>query len=101
MPELAKHITSTKTPQQFNRCRIYLKAITLLDLTNSTGKALYRYALNGEEHKERFSTHEWPNQHNLHPKYWHQWQTAIKEIFCQTGTHELDRKLVSAKVLLE
>ena len=61
MPELAKHTKNTSTLQQLNRCRMYLKAITLSDITNSTGKALCKYALNGEEHPDHFSNKHWPN----------------------------------------
>ena len=93
MPELAKYTDNENKLHQLNRCRMYLKVITLSDITNSTGKALCKYAQKGEEHPDRFSTKHWPTQHNLHPKYWQQWRAAIKEAFCTAGTQKLKKKL--------
>eukprot|EP00957_Ditylum_brightwellii_P062990 4780208-Ditylum_brightwellii.AAC.1 len=63
-----------------NRCRLFLQAVTLSDITSGDGRRILEYYLQG------FSAHtttpyDWPYQGPLTPKYWKIWREAILTTF--------------------
>lgn len=86
MEEFAKRYRRPKLLKQLNRCRMSLKAITLSDITTSTGKQICPYALKGISHPHRHSTYTWPNQNEIAQKFWTIWRTCVKETFCHNKT---------------
>ena len=86
MEEFAKKYKKEKLLKQLNRCRMNLQAITLSDITTSTGKQLCPFAIKGERHPHRPSTYKWPNQTRIAPKYWNIWTTCVKDTFCSNQT---------------
>ena len=86
MEEFAKRYKRKKLLKQLNRCRMGLQAITLSDITTSTGKQICPYAIKGTRHPHRHSTYKWPNQNEIGNKFWIIWRTCVKETFCHNNT---------------
>ena len=51
-------------PQRLNRCRIFLQAETLSDITDGTGDQISRRCYMGLRNTFKSSTHDWPEQGN-------------------------------------
>ena len=94
MQHLVEHNNFTK-PQiaAINRCRIYMRAITLTDISNGTGSFVTRDAYEGKRDPHRNSTWIWPNQEKPPRKDWKLWRDAIEIIWTQTGTRRLRQEL--------
>ena len=86
MEEFAKHYKQPKLLRQHNRCRMSLQAITLSDITTSTGKQICPFALQGTRHPHRHTTYKWPNQNEIGTKFWKIWSTCLKDTFCLNTT---------------
>ena len=88
--------TRVYTKQQLciiNRCRIFLQAITMADITDSSGNTVTEEAYEGKIDPNRVSGMVWPNQQRPPPKAWELWKEAITTIWCQTGSRRLREPL--------
>jgi hypothetical protein len=56
---------SDKQMQDVSRCRIYLQAFYLLDITDLAGKAIEYWAKQGTRQANRTSKWNWPVQQGL------------------------------------
>ena len=92
MEEFVKQYTSPKILTLLNRCRLYIQAITLSDITSSTGTTLCNFALKGVKHPNRPSTYTWPSQKKIHSKYWSTWRSALAHTFCGSNKTQLQTK---------
>ena len=53
---------SPKEIRNINKCRLYLRVLTLADIYECNGRIIYQKTLNGNRHKDRISTYKWPFQ---------------------------------------
>ena len=58
-----------------NRCRLYLKVITLADICDASGTIITPQAWNGTQMEESRSTIVWPNQGKPDGKSWTLWRS--------------------------
>ena len=86
MEEFTKKHKKEKLLKQLNTCRMSLQAITLSEITTSTGKKICPYAVKGVQHPHRQSTYKWLNQSKIGSKFWRIWETCVKDTFYHTQT---------------
>ena len=79
--------TGTKILAQLNRCQIWLKVITLSDITDVSGHALCPYTASGFRHPQRPSVYNWRNQSIMNNKSWRTWKSCVKNTFTHNGKH--------------
>ena len=78
---------NTKLHKQMNRCRKFLKVITLSDITDASGDRLCPYAHKGLTHPHRKTRHQWPNQGTIVMRHWRNWTRTISTIFTYDGVN--------------
>ena len=75
-----------KIPQsnlkQLNRCRIYIHAFTLSDITTSCGKYIRQEAWHGRKYNNGRNVDQWPKWGRPCLQAWTYWRTALKLVFC-------------------
>ena len=64
-----------------NRCRLYLQASTLSDITNGNGMQLRRGSLKGHIKPHNQSYYNWPRQARPGATSWRLWRKALKRCF--------------------
>ena len=69
-----------------NRCRMYLRATTLADITDGAGRAITPRAWAGELDLSNPHDFEWPPQPSLPTKTWKLWREALQTAL-QLGRH--------------
>ena len=69
-----KNITIIK---QLNICIIFLKIITIADMTHIDGKTITKQAYKGQRDNTRTSVWTWPNQGAIEQKGWDIWKKAL------------------------
>ena len=82
--------TPSKTDMiRINRCRIFLQATTLSDITNADGTRITDYAWtplqNNAITNPRRSKHDWPRQPRPGPKAWKAWKGAVQRHLSKKG----------------
>jgi len=82
-----------KTSQQINRCRVFLQALTVADITTSDGKQIDRSYLNGKINEAYSSVLTCPHKRDIHKKGWIQWEKFIRDALCYKGTDLLKTSL--------
>ena len=78
MDYILQHYTSPTTIRRLNRCRIFLQAETLADLTNATGDRIHPNAWHCTARQPSFS--DWPHQPfvgDIHRKTWKSFLTRL------------------------
>jgi hypothetical protein len=75
---------------KINRCRIYLQATTLADITTPKGTHINTFAwgnttTNISDTNQIESKHDWPQQPQPGPKAWYAWTTALKKYQSKDG----------------
>ena len=88
-----KYRSNKRLLKQLNRCRMAVQAITLADITDSSGKELTKNALMGLKPAHRRSKLEWPTLGSIKQKYWKEWKNCLQETFCEKGTNRLTTQL--------
>jgi hypothetical protein len=66
--------------QCINLCRLYLRVITLSDLTTARGDQLTSYAINGERHPYQTSTLDWPMIPQPPSTFWSHWKIFLQHL---------------------
>ena len=72
-----------------NRCRLYLQAFTLADLSTGSGTHIRDEAWNGIKYKPGRDTTQWPVWGKPTQASWTKWRTALKATYC----HEFPKRL--------
>ena len=67
--------------QQLNRCRLYLHAETLSDITDGTGNLISKQAYDGRRIPTSSSSHDWPVQEKPNEIHWKLWRKALRDSF--------------------
>ena len=80
---------SEKDAKQINRCRMYLQALTVSDITTLDGKEIDRGALRGIINVSFESVHKWSRQNKIHEQGWKEWKWFLMRNLCDTGTYRL------------
>ena len=75
---------------QLNKCRKYLKLLTVGDIITGDGKRIIPSIKNGQRPTSFTSTMHWPNQEDPGPQAWATWRRSIKKYL------EWDNKLLPA-----
>lgn len=71
-----------------NRCRLFLKVMTLSDITNGTGTQLRHGVLQGTMMELNTTQYLWPRQDRPGITSWRLWRKAMKTVFMrQVGLH--------------
>lgn len=65
------------TLKRLNKCRLYLQALTLLDLTSADGRTILPSAKHGKILEDRPSTLLWPTQGRPTKAAWTEWAKAL------------------------
>ena len=79
MDEIHKWTKSSTQLSRINACRIYLRVITVADITDPTGKYINPSAMTGRTNPNR-SKLFWPRQSYPSEQCWALWRKAIKDI---------------------
>jgi hypothetical protein len=74
------------------RCRLYLGATTLADITNSNCRTLCGWALSGHD-QPWHTTFHFPRQAKPSPKVWAIWRKLLRLRYCQQHTNRIDQPL--------
>ena len=75
-----------KLSQQINRCRVFLQALTVSDITAPDGKQLDRNNIKGKRNEAFSSIFMWPHQREIYKKGWIKWDKFIRDALCYKGT---------------
>ena len=74
---------------RINRCRIFLQATTVSDITSADGTRITEYAWTPQQKKSvtnpRRSKHDWPRQPRPGPKAWKAWKGALQRHLSSKG----------------
>ena len=91
MYDISAHPTISKLDlEKINRCRLYLRATTLSDITSGDGTIICKQYWHGYRNDEHMLLHAWPEQGDPGDKDWTIWRRALKAAFPQ-----MQRKLVT------
>ena len=93
-----------KEATQINRCRMYLRALTVLDITTPDGKELDRGVLRGIRNISFVSVYNWSRQKKIYKQGWKEWKGFLLSCLCETGTYMLkilNRQGRYTKLILE
>jgi hypothetical protein len=80
--------TTKETSEKINRCRIFLQATTLADITGPEGTHITKFAWGETSNtavSPRESKHEWPRQPRPGPRSWYAWRSALKQYLSADG----------------
>jgi hypothetical protein len=79
--------------RQVNYCRLYLRVLTLADISNANGTYILQEAFDGED-RAILKNSKWCHVHQKKPgvKAWYQWRKACR-LISQWSTHQLDTPL--------
>ena len=81
-----------------NRCRMYLKALWLSDITTVDGKNITKTSYQGKYQPNYKSTYTWPTIQRPKPTKWTAWRTALRQCFnLQMPTMLLPNQLTPLK----
>ena len=83
-----------KDMRQLNKCRIFLKAFMLSDITSGDGSTIVTQAWAGVilENKTRDDS-QWPIWGKPNTREWMVWRQALKITFCSNYERKLEKKL--------
>ena len=70
--------------QILNRCRLYLRVVTLSDITEGNGRYLQQSMTSGCC-PLTITPYGWPNQQKPPQKHWELWHSALRQTFCAHG----------------
>ena len=79
--------------QQVNRCRIFLEALTLADITTPDGTQLDSNIIIGRKNKSNYSNLDWPTQNSICAEGWKVWTTFLQQEYCNPNSNTLKRPL--------
>ena len=88
--------TTKEQGMKINRCRIYLQATTIADITSADGKAISNVAWGIDknmENNQRELKHDWPRQPRPGPKSWYAWRAALRRHLSRDGKTQQLRPL--------
>jgi hypothetical protein len=68
-----------------NKCRLYLRAWFLSDITDGSGVYVLQEAWNGDTQSHPLREKLWPNQGKPTKAHWHIWQQALQGAFLGRG----------------
>jgi hypothetical protein len=80
--------TNARYREKINRCRLFLQATTIANITNQKGTEITDYAWGKDtnlDNNPRRSKHEWPRQQRPGPKSWNAWRAALKRFLSIDG----------------
>ena len=79
--------------QQVNRCRTFLEALTLADITTPDGTQLDSNILIGRINKASYSRLDWPTQKSIYAEGWKAWELFLQQEYCEPNSNTLRRPL--------
>ena len=81
--------------RNINCCRLYLKVITLADITSGDGKTITKEAWDVKkvDTQNRHNNFEWPNWDSISTTAIATWKLALIQRFCRTRERHLDTPL--------
>jgi hypothetical protein len=74
-----------KQMRDVNRCRIYLRAFYISDITDLTGKSLEEWTRQGKRQATRTSKWNWSVQQRPPAAAWKNWQLTVQGIASEDG----------------
>jgi hypothetical protein len=92
MDIVMRNITSTSDIVKINRCRILLKATTIADITDPSGRVITDDAFNCSREAQIDSTSLWPIQPHVGKDHIKAWQRFIRTI-CKVNSRSLETPL--------
>ena len=85
---------NTKIPksalQTLNKCRLYLQAFTLSDITSGDGTKIRDEAWHGRQYNNGREYSSWPLWGCPGLQVWAQWRTGLRTTFCTQKIKKLD-----------
>ena len=88
------HTLSKTERRDANKCRIYLRAVSIADITTGDGKRISDFAMKGyQNNRQTRSDIEWPLWGKPAEKEWKSWCKAIRLAYCTRKEGELDKPL--------
>ena len=70
-----------------NRCRLYLRAWFVSDITDGSGSFILHEAWTGENQLHSHRQHYWPNQGKPSKEHWDIWRRYLGRYFTRRGRH--------------
>ena len=83
MPILRKAPNAASHLRSINRCRIFLKALTIADITSADGKTIRKNVWEGKANVDKhLARHQlqWPQQRQPSRTDWQHWRAALKSL---------------------
>jgi hypothetical protein len=82
MHAFALHHFKPKELAMINQCRMFLKVITLADITTANGKSLHPWSYDGIRRRPHLHRYHWPRQpKKLSEAHWQLWRKALDACF--------------------
>ena len=81
MDEVLKHDFNAADLSHFNQCRLYLKALTLADLTTSDGSQLTQSIMSGTHNGRTHQNLLWPEWGRPKASSWTVWRRILQLVF--------------------
>ena len=83
------HAFATEFPPKelaiLNQCRMFLRVLTLADISSADGQALHAYSYDGIQRAPHLHRYGWPRQPpKLPPTHWNLWRHALDTCFRKT-----------------
>ena len=85
MEEFHSNGVKPKDLEVLNRCRLYLKAITIADIFETDGRTVLEQAWEGKPLLECRRGIEWPIQERPGQKQWRLWRSSLRRIYSLTN----------------
>ena len=92
---LDSKIASNSELKAVNKCRLYLRAFTLSDITSADGKYLRKSAMNGTRDTYSYSQIQWLLWGKPAPKSWTAWRRILRLVFTDGSSLQLVHPLSS------
>ena len=83
----------TSNLKQLNKCRMYIEAFTLSDISTSCGRFIRNEAWNGRKCDNGHNRSNWPMWGRPSLKDWTYWRTALRLTFCLEKEKKLSNPL--------
>ena len=77
----------------FNRCRLFLKAISLSDITTGDGSLITNEAWKGHQLTSQSRSYTWPKWNRPNSYHWNIWRKCLGILFTNGSTQRLSQPL--------
>ena len=92
MQDVNNKYTSLTKRKKYNAYRMYLGITFLSELCNPEGTSLNTILIKNKSNNRVKSRFWWPNQTKPGAKYWNDWISYLRQIYCVPNSHHLQHR---------